>query len=106
MSIDVQDYHTGDPVNLQDPTDPNEQVERVLMDKLGEFVTRAEEVMNLGTAELDSEKFIMARGELLDLFQDQTLNTWLQRMRRLSRIRFRIYPVADDTVETEDGESE
>jgi hypothetical protein len=106
MSIDVQDYHTGDPVNLQDPSDPNEQVERVLMDKLGEFVTRVEEALSLGTADLDGEDFIMARGNVLDMYQDRDITVWLNKMRQLSRVRFRVYAVADDTVETEDGESE
>jgi hypothetical protein len=107
MSIDVQDYHTGDPVNLQDPTDPNEEVERILMDKLGEFVTRTEEVLSLGTADFDSEDFIMSRGSLLDMFQDQDISTWLHNMRQLNRVRFRKFAVTDDTPipEKDNGES-
>lgn len=103
MSIEVQDYVPGQEVEVQDPTDPKETVDRILMDRLGEFVTRVEEAM----ATQDPEAFIMARGAVLDMLHSRHIREWLQDMRRLSRTRFRTYAVAeDDPVETEDGESE
>lgn len=102
MSIEVQDYVSGQEVELQDPTDPKETVDRVLMNRLGEFVTRVEEAMAVD----EPEAFIMARGSVLDMLHDKYIYAWLQDMRRLSRTRFRKFAVADDPVETEDGESE
>ena len=92
--ISVLDYEPDMAVELEDPTDPNEIVKRVLMNKLGVLCTQMEELLNAGDADLTVRQlleFIEKRGDLLDALQDPDITTWLQQMRESSRIPYRRY---------------
>ena len=94
--IAVEDYVADQEPELTDPTDPHEQVDRDFMDKLGEFITRVEEVVDAGNGDLrlaDLSKFITARGNVLDMLDDPQLQAWLDHMRQTARVRYRRYTV-------------
>ena len=94
MSIAVQDYDPNMAVELEDPTDPNETVERKLMDKLALLATRMEEMLNAGDAEMTISQlstFIATRGDLLDELDDPIIKAWLQKMREAARCPHRRY---------------
>ena len=93
--IDIQDYQAGEEL-LQDPTDPNETVERTLMNKLAFMITLGEEALNAEGTQIDPEEFMMRRGEFLDCLNDQQIADWLGRMRQLTRCPYRRFAVKDD----------
>lgn len=92
--ISVQDYEPGMAVELEDPTDPVEEVEKSLMNRLAVLLTRLEELLNAGDAEMTISQlsgFIELRGDLLDELDDPEIRTWLQKMRESSRAPHRRY---------------
>ena len=94
--IDVVDYHAGDETDLQDPTATHEEVARDFMDKLAKTITRFEEVLNAGQADVslrDLSNFINARGDALDMLDDPQLAEWLNAMRLASRCPYRKFSV-------------
>lgn len=91
--IEVKDYFADGAVDLQDPTDPEETVERVFMDKLARTLTKAEEVVAAGDSDIGIMSFMNLRGDLLDLLDDPEVQTWLKRMRESSRCPFRRFTV-------------
>lgn len=96
MSIAVQDYDPNMAVELEDPTDPHETVERKLMNKLALLATRMEELLNAGDADMTVSQLsalIAARGDLLDELDDPLIRTWLQNMRSSARCPHRRYTV-------------
>jgi hypothetical protein len=97
--ISIGNYVEGVEPQLQDPTDPYEQVERKFMDKLARIITRAEEALQAGTSDVDSDEFYGYRGDFLDLLEDQQLVAWLQHMRVIRRAPFRRFKVKDEPEE-------
>ena len=96
QGIDVVDYHAGDETDLQDPTVTSEEVDRSFMDKLAATITRFEEVLKAGNADIsirDLSDFINARGDALDMLDDPQLAEWLNAMRQASRCPYRRYAV-------------
>jgi len=94
--ISVVDYHAGDETDLQDPTDPNETVDRKLMDKLALTITRFEEFLSAGNEDFsirDLSDFIATRGNALDMLDDPQIAEWLLHMRDTSRCRYRKFAV-------------
>ena len=94
--IDIQDYHAGGEAALQDPTATHEEVEKQFMDKLARVITHAEEALQAGTHNIDSDQFFGYRGDFLDLMEDPQMRDWLEHMRRLSRAPYRRFAVSDD----------
>lgn len=96
MSITVANYDPNQEIELEDPTDPNEVVERKLMNKLALLATRMEEVLSAGDAEMtvsELSKFLALRGDLLDELDDPDIKVWLQKMRETSRCPYRRWAV-------------
>ena len=96
--IDVVDYHAGSEMDLVDPTDPHEKVERQFMDRVAKTLTRMEEVLLAGDADMslsDLSKFLEARGEALDMLDDPEISGWLDHMRQMQRCPFRKFAVRD-----------
>ncbi len=97
QGIDIVDYHKGDAGDLQDPTATHEEVARDFMDKLANTITRFEEVLDAGRAELslgDLHKFINCRGNALDMLDDPQIQEWLSMMRTASRCPYRRFPIS------------
>lgn len=104
--VDILDYNAGDENQLQDPTDPYESVEKAFMDKIGKLITFAEEAMQAGTHNINTDEFYDKRGDFLDLAEDPQVRDWLHHMRLHNRVPFRRFTVADDPQsEAEDAES-
>lgn len=96
QGIAVEDYVEGQEPTLQDPTVASEEVDRDFMDKLAATITRFEEVLNAGSADVslgDLSDFIDARGNALDMLDDPQLAEWLNAMRQASRCPYRRFPV-------------
>lgn len=94
--ISVSDYQPDMDVELEDPTDPEETVQRTLMDKLAVFYTRMEEMLNAGDPDMTVRQLLdlmERRGELLDSLDDPELRVWIQKMREAARVPFRRYGV-------------
>ena len=97
QGIDVLDYHAGDETDLSDPTDPTESVDREFMNKLAQTITKVEECLQVGSGDLsisDLSKFIVARGDVLDMLEDPEMQAWLQWMRERNRSPFRRFGVS------------
>ena len=95
--IDIVDYHAGNETDLQDPTVLTEEVDRNFMDKLALTITRFEEVLNAGQADVslgDLRAFLDARGNALDALDDPQLAEWLDRMRQTTRCPYRKFSVS------------
>ena len=94
--ISVLDYEPDMAVELEDPTDPEETVQRSLMNKLGMLCTQMEELLNAGDADMTIRQLLDLmdqRGDLLDALQDPEIIQWLQQMRESSRVPYRRYSV-------------
>ena len=90
--ISVQDYQPDMAVELEDPTDPEETVQKSLMNKLGALCTHMEELLNAGDADMTVRQLLDLmdkRGDLLDALQDPEIKTWLELMRSTSRTPYR-----------------
>ena len=95
--IAIQDYESGDVNDLQDPTDPYEQVDREFMNQLAQLITKFEEVLDVGNGDMvlsDIGKFIAMRGDALDLIEDPVMSAWLDNMRQTARCPFRRFAVS------------
>lgn len=95
--ISIGNYVEGQDVELEDPTDPYERVERRFMDKLARIITRAEEALQSGVGDVDSDEFYAKRGDFLDAIADPQFNDWIQHMRVIRRAPFRTFAVIDDS---------
>lgn len=92
--ISVSDYSPDMAVELEDPTDPEETVQRAMMDKLAVLYTRMEEMLNAGDPDMTVRQLtelMERRGEILDSLDDPELRVWIQKMRESSRVPFRRY---------------
>lgn len=97
QGIAVVDYVEGQEPVLDDPTALTEEVNRDFMNKLALTITRFEEVLGAGNADMslgDLHKFIDARGNALDMLDDPQLQEWLDKMRTSSRCPFRRFAVS------------
>lgn len=99
MNIAIADYDPDNPndvPDIDDPTALTEEVDRAFMNKLAKTITRLEEVLNVGQADLsinDIGVFLDARGNALDMLDDPQLAEWLDKMRQVSRCPFRRFSV-------------
>jgi hypothetical protein len=59
----------------------------------------------LGRSDIDSDKFFIKRGEVLDRLDGGDVWEWLQEMRKYGRCRFPQFEVEDD-AEEETGQRE
>lgn len=97
--VSIMDYNPAIPeqdIELQDPTSPEEVVHRTLMDKLARAFTRFEELLLAGDPDMtisDLQKFMAARGNALDWFNDPEISVWLKQMRESARCPHRRYSV-------------
>ncbi len=92
MDIAIQDYEAG--ADVADPTAPDE-MDRKLMNHIAAILTRTEDMLQRDDAEIDADEFFMARGDLLDLFQNADLIDWLRAMRLQNRCPTRNYAVKE-----------
>lgn len=100
--ISIGDYTAGGGVELQDPTDPYESVERQFMNKLAAIITLAEEALQSGVSDVDSDEFYAGRGDFLDAIADPQFHDWIQHMRVIRRAPFRAFRVLDEEEENAD----
>lgn len=94
--IAIEDYVEGQEPIVQDPSDPHEKVERVWMNKIALLLTTVEEALQAGRGDVsisDLNKFVEARGEVLDRLDDPDITGWLDHMRTVNRCRFRRFPI-------------
>ena len=94
MTISVQDYNPDMVVELEDPTNPEETVEKKLMDKLAYLLTILEEMLLHGDSEMTVGQlleFVAKRGDLLDELDDPAIRRWLHKMRETARCPHRRY---------------
>ena len=99
MAVEIQNYDPDNPdMIVQDPTDPEETVQRSLVDKLGFVLTKVEELLLRGDAEMtlgQLASYFESRGEVLDLLDDPEIQEWLLSMRERNRTPFRKFAVSD-----------
>ncbi len=94
--IAIADYDGDNEVELQDPTALTEEVDKAFMNKLAKTLTRFEDVLAVGQADLnlnDIHRFIDARGEALDQLDDLEIAEWLNHMRKTARCPFRRFTI-------------
>jgi len=91
--IAIEDYVPDQEVQLEDPTDPYDQVEKAFMDKLAKMITHGEEALQAGDYSLDSDEFFDRRGSFLDLLDDPQVAEWLNYMRTRARAPYRRFSV-------------
>lgn len=101
--IIINDYHAEDAAEVQDPYAP-EAVERPFMNKLGTLVTYAEEALQAGEMDVNSDEFYDRRGNFLDLLNDPQMQQWLMWMRQQKRCPFRRFSLAAEDPETDDAD--
>jgi hypothetical protein len=92
MDIAIQDYEAGK--ELADPTAPDE-MDRKLANHIAAILTRTEDMLQRDDAEVDMDEFFLARGDILDMFQNAGLIDWLREMRLQNRCPARTYAVKE-----------
>jgi hypothetical protein len=81
-------------VNGDDPIAKEDTLPRSLLDALAKTLTKTEELLRRGDAEISSDAFLQTRGTVLDMFDHPDIAQWLDDMRKVNRCPFRRFGVA------------